>query len=143
MSVRNRSRASFPLAPGPLWCPSFRTGLQRYCFFPNLQIFLHFFLTFFPAEGRRGTLRTGPGTAQRAVRQRNHGERGGDRKMMHRTAHLTHFYTNTAAGGAADVSPDTISRQYLVRWEENDTPDRPPDSLFNEYRGRWCSRCIT
>ena len=47
MSVRNRSRASFPLAPGPLWCPSFRTGLQRYCFFPNLQIFLNFFLIFF------------------------------------------------------------------------------------------------
>ena len=79
MSVRNRSRASFPLAPGPLWCPSFRTGLQRYCFFPNLQIFLDFFLTFFHAEGRRGTLRTGPGTAQRAGRQRNHGHRGGAR----------------------------------------------------------------
>ncbi len=27
--------------------PSSRTGLQRYCFFPNLQIFSHFFFRFF------------------------------------------------------------------------------------------------
>ena len=123
MSVRNRSDASFPLAPGPLWCPSFRTGLQRYCFFPNLQIFLDFFLTFFHAEGRRGTLRTGPGTAQRAGRQRNHGERGGDRKMMHRTTHLTHFPANTVAGGTFNASPGTIFPQYHAWWEGNDTSD--------------------
>ena len=116
MSVRNRSRASFPLAPGPLWCPSFRTGLQRYCFFPNLQIFLDFFLTFFPAEGRRGTLRTGPGTAQRAVRQRNHGERGG-------AGHGCDFFEGGRQG--------------------DDTPDRPPGSILRKYRGRWCIRCIT
>ena len=63
--------------------------------------------------------------------------------LMPRTAHLTRFSTNTAAGGALNVLPDALSQQYLVRWEENDTPDRPPDSLFNEYRGRWCIRCIT
>ena len=47
MSVRILSDASFPLAPGHLRCPSLRTGLQRYCFFPNLQIFLNFFFNLF------------------------------------------------------------------------------------------------
>ena len=38
--------------------PSSRTGLQRYCFFPNLQIFSHFFFRFFasvPWQRRPGT----------------------------------------------------------------------------------------
>ena len=143
MSVRNLSDASFPLAPGHLRCPSLRTGLQRYCFFPNLQIFLNFFLTFFPVEDRRGRPRTGPGTAQRAGRQRNHGTpggaelgcdffEGGDREMIHLTAHLARFSANTAAGGASDVSPGSISRQYHGRWEENDTSYYPPDSLLRK-----------
>ena len=46
----------------------------------------------------------------------------GGQKMILLTDLLTRFYANTAAGGASDVSPGT---------------------LFNEYRGRWCIRCIT
>ena len=67
----------------------------------------------------------------------------GGKEMIPQMTHLTHFYANTAAGSASDVSPDTLLHKYCGRWEGNVAYDRPPDSLFNEYRGRWCIRCIT
>ena len=47
----------------------------------------------------------------------------GGQKMIPQTDHLTHFPTNTAAGSAFNVSPDTLFPQYHVRWAENDTSD--------------------
>ena len=47
----------------------------------------------------------------------------GGQKMILLTTLLTRFPTNTAAGSAFNVSPDTISRQYHSRWAENDTSD--------------------
>ena len=67
----------------------------------------------------------------------------GGKEMIPQTTHLTHFYANTAAGSASDVSPDTLLHKYCGRWAGNVASDRPPDTLFNEYRGRWCIKCIT
>ena len=62
--------------PGHLRCPSFRTGLQRYCFFPNLQIFLHFFFIFFRRIRTAGDFPAALTRAQWAGRQRNPGPDG-------------------------------------------------------------------
>ena len=76
----------------------------------------------------------------------------GGQKMIPQTDHLIHFYantveghfpTNTAAGSAFNVSPDTLFPQYHARWAENDTSNYPPDSLPHKYRGRQCIKCIT
>ena len=99
MSVRNRSRASFPLAPGPLWCPSFRTGLQRYCFFPNLQIFLDFFFDFFSCG--RTTRHAPDGAGDGATGWTTEESRGKGRGQE---------------DDAPDHPPDSFPRKYRGRW---------------------------
>ena len=60
----------------------------------------------------------------------------GGQGMIPQTDHLTHFYANTAAGSAFNVSPDTLSPQYHARWTGNDPSDYPPDTIFPHLRGR-------
>ena len=52
----------------------------------------------------------------------------GGKEMIPQTTHLTHFYANTAAGSASDVSPDTLLHKYCGRWAGNVASDRPPDT---------------
>ena len=47
----------------------------------------------------------------------------GGQEMILLTTLLTRFPTNTAAGSAFNVSPDTLFPQYHARWEGNDTSD--------------------
>ena len=61
----------------------------------------------------------------------------GGKEMTPQTDLLTRSPTNTAAGSAFNVSPDTLFPQYHARWEGNDTSDYPPDTLLRQFCGRW------
>ena len=77
--------------------PSSRTGLQRYCFFPNLQIFSHFFSVFFasvPWQRRPGTTdrRAGGPMAHRVAGRRR------------QSRHLAQKCRKSVTGGSSRVA---------------------------------------
>ena len=112
--------------------PSSRTGLQRYCFFPNLQIFSHFFSGFFasvPGQRRPGTTdrRAGDPMAHRVAgrrRQECHLPREGRKSVTGggKSCHLAQKGGKTVTGGSRKVATGHGNAAKVRQVEAADTP---------------------